>query len=251
MTMTTGTEWAEGQAQRGAGDQVIYYRKPNKGLEAKWITWGDSLSGSKYRDYVRRGFVPLEQYGTINNVQRDLRAFGSKSTVASPEFDAANPMAAARYIWEQILTHPDGPAEFPVEQILTYRWYRPEFCPVENVEFPQLVGLKIKEYRCPERCGRPPFVDVDGVGGVTNLANHLRISHEWDRISIMGYGEKVGIDFNKLDVIDAPVQEYETAAIEYQEFTCEKCGQAFGGRMAKAHYVRHVRNHPLVEVEVV
>ena len=124
MTMETGTQWAEGQGQKGAGDQVIYYRKANKGLEAGWITCGDSLSGTKYRNFTQRGFQPLEKYGTVNNVQRDLRRFGSKSSPVAPEFGEGNPLRNELYRWEQILTHPDGPAEFPVAQLIAYRWYR-------------------------------------------------------------------------------------------------------------------------------
>ena len=249
--METGTSWAEGQSQRGSGDQVIYYRKPDKGLEAKWITCGDSVSGSKHLDYAKRGFEPLHKYGSVNNIQRDLRAFGSKSSPVAPEFSNTDSLRAERYRWEQILTHPDGSAEFPIDQIIAYSWYRPENVPVTGVVFPQLQGLKIREYRCPERCGRPPFVDIDGIGGVTNLANHLRISHEWDRVSIMAYGERVGIDFNKLDVIDLPVQDYEPdAAAAAADFTCAECGATFAGSMAKARYTRHQNNHPQIEIEV-
>lgn len=240
-------EWARGTPQTGAGDQIIYYRRPAKGNNAGWITWGDSLSGSKYRDYSKRGFQPLEQYGSINTVQRDLRAFGTKSLPVAPEFSGLEPEAhRARYVWEQILTHPDGPAEFPIDQIVTYRWYRPENVPVPDVVFPQLKGLKIREYNCPERCGRSPFVDIDGIGGTSALSNHLRISHQWDRVNIMSYGERVGIDFNKLDVIDAPVQEYEVSA-NAPQFVCEECGKSFRARVA---LTGHMRSHPLVEVSV-
>ena len=247
MTMLeTGTQWSEGQAQKGAGDQVIYYRKPDKGLEAGWIVWGDSLSGSKYRDFVKRGFTPLEKYGTLNNIQRTLRAFGSKVAPPAVEFTEANPLAGQLWIWEQILTHPDGPAEFPVEQVIAYRWYRPENCPVA-CSFPQIKGLKIQEYRCPERCGRPPFVGVDGVGGVTGLANHLRIMHEWDRTNIMAYGDRVGIDFNKFDVVDLPVQEYESVEAAVSNYVCAECGKGFKTQIA---LTGHLRSHPVVEIEV-
>ena len=241
------SEWSPGKPQSGAGDQIIYYRRPKKGENAGWIIWGDSISGSKFRDYARRGFQALLQYGTINTVERDNRAFGTKISPPAPEFrDLTMNMFHARYLWEAILTHPDGPAEFPVEQIVTARWYRPENVPVADVIFPQLKGLKIKEYNCPERCGRPAFVDIDGVGGVTSLANHLKISHEWDRVNISAYGDRVGIDFNKLDVVLAPVTEYEVSA-EVPSYVCKECDKSFKARVALAG---HMRSHPLVEIEV-
>lgn len=201
-------EWGQlGEPQKGAGDQIIYYRRPRKGENAGWITWGDSVSGSKLRDYVRRGFEPLMQYGTINSAHRNASAFGTKSSPAQSGW------SNERYIWEQILTAEGGPEEFPVAQIIAFRWYRPENCPVPDAVFPQLRGVKIKEYRCPE-CRRAPFVDVDGAGGVTGLANHLRITHDWDRVSLNAYGDRVGIDFNRVDVVDAPVTEYEANTAE-------------------------------------
>lgn len=187
----------------GQGDQIIYYRRPRKGENAGWITYGDSLSGSKYRDFVRRGFEPLEKYGYINTYARDRAAFGDGKTAP-----AEAGWTTERYIWEQILSHPDGPAEFPVEQLLTFRWYRPENVPVPGVSFPQLKGVKVKEFRCPERCGRAPFVDVDGAGGARALANHLRITHGWDIPSLMAYGERIGVDFTAADVVEMTVQEY-------------------------------------------
>lgn len=225
---------------RGDSDQVIYYRRPNKGMNAGWIVFGDSLSGSKLRDFVKRGFEPLMQYGPINTPERNARREGTASMPPDPN------MTNERYSWEAILMHPNGSAEFPVEQLITYRWYRPELCPVPGVSFPQLKGLKIKEYNCPERCGRAPFVDVDGVGGVGILRQHLRIMHKWDQANLIAYGEKVGIDFTKVDVATLAVNEYEIP--ESQEYKCEECGftakNAFGLQA-------HQRSHPMVEVEAV
>lgn len=210
---------------RGDGDHIIYYRRPLKArngmplVHAGWITWGDSLSGTKHRDMTVRGFEPLHQYTRINTQSRDKRMY-------EPGDEAA--ISRSRYIWESILSHPDGPAEFPVEQIVTYRWYRPEECPVEGVTFPQLVGMKLRELTCPERCGRLPFVELEGTGGVTALRKHLRIMHGWDQANLMAYGERVGIDFNKADV--------EAMNIEQMTYEAPK-------RRAKAE--------PLVPVEVV
>lgn len=196
-------DWANlGETQKGAGDQVVYYKRPSTGANPGWIIWGDSVSGSKLRDYLRRGYQPLMQYGVINSSYRDNAAFGSKTRPGEPGW------TTERYLWEQILTAPGGPEEFPIEQIVAFRWYRPENCPVPDTVFPQLKGVKIREYRCPE-CNHAPFVEVAGAGGVTGLSNHLRIAHGWDRVSLNAYGERVGIDFNRPDVYDAPVTEFE------------------------------------------
>jgi hypothetical protein len=183
---------------RNLGDQVIYYRRPNEGENAGWITWGDSASGTKLRDFGVRGFQPLYKYGVINSKKNQQYA---EEHGISPD----------KSVWIPILTHPDGPAEFPLEQIMTLRWYRPENCPIEGVVWPQLTGVKIKEYRCPE-CKRPPFINnADGVGAVYGLGNHLRIMHGWDRVALMAYGDRIGIDFNAVDVMNQLVKEYEPA----------------------------------------
>ena len=238
MTMS----WdAFAQPNAGAGDQIIYYRRPRKGEHAGWIVFGDSLSGTKLRDYVKRGFEPLMQFGIINSAARDRARFGDKSTPAD------STMTMARYEWEAILTHPDGPAEFPIEQLVSNRWYRPEHCPVPDAHFPQLVGKQIIEYTCPEHCGRPPFVGVDGVGGIGTLRTHLRIMHRWDQANLQAYGARVGIDFNKADVEMLATSEYvyggAAAALK-----CERCGEEFKGAMAAARLGKHVKNHPVAEV---
>lgn len=244
--MTTIPAWQVGQPQSGAGDQIIYYRKPNG-----WITWGDSLSGSKQRDFTLRGFEPLHRYGTINTVERDLRVFGSKASPVAVEFRDLTPSEVkARYIWEQILTHPDGPSEFPVEQIVAYRWYRPDNCPVPDAYFPQLQGHKIRELTCPEHCGRAAFVELDGIGGISTLRQHLRVMHEWDQANLQAYGERVGIDFNKADVEQIAIHDIEYDATP-AEAVCEECGAEFRGRMAAAQKARHMRSHPVIEVQTI
>lgn len=192
---------------RNLGDQVIYYRRPefdrdgNRAENAGWITWGDSTSGTKLRDFQVRGMTPLFKYGVINSK-------------ANQKYAEEHDISPDKSVWVPILRHPDGPAEFPIDQVLTLRWYRPENCPVPGTVFPQLSGVKVKEYRCPE-CKRPPFVDNhDGVGAVYGLATHLRIMHGWDRVALMAYGDRIGVDFNSVDVLAQLVSEYEPAASE-------------------------------------
>lgn len=234
--------WAAlGSPRGGAGDQIIYYRRARRGEHPGWIVWGDSLSGSKLRDYVRRGFEPLMQYGVINSPARDRRAFSNE-----PEPG----MTTEKYVWEAILTHPDGPAEFPVEQVITYGWHRPEKCPIPDAYFPQLVGKKVTEYTCPERCGRK-FIGLDGVGGVGTLRTHLRVMHGWDQSNLQAYGTRMGIDFNKGDVDDLLVNDVVYGGAAVEALSCEKCGEEFNGAMAAARRAKHVKNHPVAEIVTV
>lgn len=162
---------------RRRNPDVIYYRN-RKG----WITWGDTQAAKQLDMINGKGCSPLPKYGTIQHSE-DL--------------------------WGPILRHPDGPAEFPVEQILAYRWYRkdklPDLRPIvtENrnsyrvgtqptIRFPQLQGVKVTEYPCPEPCGREPFHDPLHLGG------HLRVMHGYDRSEILKYGEAMNIDFSKV-----------------------------------------------------
>lgn len=227
--------WAGGGGMKG--DQIIYYRKPNRGEEAGWITWGDSVSGSKLRDMIRRGFTPLMQYGVINSIENMARA-----------------RSDGERIWGPILRHPEGPSEFPIEQVLTYRWYRPEECPVVEAVFPQLSGMRVKEYRCPECRHAAPYVDTGHASGVRGLATHLRVTHGWDRVSLMAYGERIGVDFNQawqvMGVEEYVVGERESVTAAAAAFICDECGRGFAKKIALAG---HMRSHPkpLVEIETI
>lgn len=208
-------------AHAGAGDEIIYYRRPRftrdgePAENAGWITWADSLSGTKRRDYETRGWVALTQYGKINSQQRE-NALANR--IENGE-QMTPRQYSAEYIWGAILRHPDGPAEFPLDQILALRWYEARNCPIKDVEpaqlFPQLKGHRIKHYPCPQ-CNRS-FAEVDGSGAAKSFANHLRIMHDWDMANILNYGKEVGIDFAKVDfgstgVVEMTFGEEETPA---------------------------------------
>ncbi len=174
-------------AIRGGGkfDRSMYARRPKDGLNPGWIT---VISRTNVTDYLSRGFEALWKYGFIKP-------------------DQANR-------WVQILQHPDGPAEFPAEQVMIARWYRPEDNPLPGTKFPQLTGHKVKEYKCPE-CKRT-FPAFDGLGGIEDLGRHLRLIHSWDRASLVKYGETVGIDFDAI---------YSNIETEY-EFDGSAVGEA-------------------------
>jgi hypothetical protein len=183
---------------RGMGDEVIYYRRPFKTRDgepaenAGWIVFADSLSGTKLRDYEVRGFTPLRSYGRLNDEERlnDVIKRSKRERWTPRQFDA-------EWQWGQILRSPGGPEEFPLDQIMTLRWFDPQQCPIKDIDpvdlFPQLRGHRVKKYRCPQ-CPRS-FYEVDGAGAAEPFANHLRIQHDYDMQNILVYGDKIGLNF--------------------------------------------------------
>jgi len=239
---------------RGLGDEVIYYRRPfltrdgEPAENAGWITWADSFSGTKLRDYEVRGFTPLRKYGRLNTSLRERQL--------AERIEAGEQMTPrqyqAEYIWGAILRHPDGPAEFPVEQILQLGWYKNP--PVKGVTFPQLRSHKVKEYRCPE-CRRL-FPEFDGKGAAQPFGNHLRIMHGYDRSNLMTFGDRIGIDFSAIEGGGVYAEEYsfdEVADTQLEEgLACEECDERFTGQMAKARLVKHQKaKHNAFEMETV
>ena len=181
----------EGLKKGGKFDRAMYFRRPDKPYHRRWITWG---SRTHMEGFLIRGFEPLWKYGYVAS-------------------DDPNPP------WGTILNHPEGPLEFPAEQVISHRWYIPEQCPVPSVRFPQLQGNKVTHYPCPE-CERAPFIAVNGLGGIEDLARHLRLMHAWDRPSLMKYGEKVGLDF---DVVYGDLKESFDFNAEPATVKCDEC----------------------------
>ena len=210
----------------------MYYRRPEGGRHPGWITIKGSKGGKKDR-YEERGIIALKDFGTLQDGH-------------------TNP-------WEQILTHPDGPAAFPVEQVIAARWYDSkniptecrwegkdgEYCPVmlklqQGITFPQLEGHEVIERPCPQ-CDRPPFVTVNGVGGVESLARHLTIIHGWDANQLKKYGDAVSLDFDLV---------YSKAAMEKTfkfgtkaDFGCGECD--WKPDAEKEHPARQLQGHKM------
>jgi DNA-directed RNA polymerase subunit RPC12/RpoP len=207
-------------------ERVIYYRKPsNGGPEDGWIVWGDSESGTKLRDRAILGFQPLFDYGAITGYM-----------------DREQKIPDPGSVWGPILRHPDGPAEFPISQIVALRWH---IDPPIPVKFPQLQGMKITQYQCPE-CSRAPFAELkEGdkvvLSAIKSLGNHLTIMHKWDRLALLKWGDRAGIDF---DAVDAKVEvpyvyeeepEVEDVVVETKTaevVSCQSCGDKIPGKLA-------------------
>jgi hypothetical protein len=162
MTM----ELAEAQFNTGRNPNAvrataIYYRKPeNWGKEGGWIFVGD---GHPYRriEYMSRGCTVV-----LN---------GLEVTPSKP--------------WDAILRHPDGPKQFPAQQVIENYWYR--YPPVPGVRFPSLHGMTVHEVECPACTETRFFHDP------RHAALHLQNDHKWDIASIIAYGKEVDVDFNE------------------------------------------------------
>lgn len=170
-------------------EKVIYYRKPQEwvnprhpgqpreNLEPGWICWGDSQATIQLQK-LAQGYFPLPEFGFIRD--------------SDPHFDPTNPFAI-------ILAHPHGPAQFPADQVIAYRWYEPRNLPLptdrpcprcgrtHRIRFPQLKGVKIRIFSCPE-CTRRTFHDA------VHLMRHLRNTHEYDRAEVLALAKEMGID---------------------------------------------------------
>src|SRR3990167_4806031 len=186
----------------GKFDRAMYYRRPDKGEDKRWIVIG---SRTHLEQMMERGFEPLRAVGYIS-------APDPEEWFTEHGFDWSP--------WATILMQKGGPDLFPADQVLAYRWYRAEDCPVPGVQWKQLSGNKITHYKCPECPERPPFPAVDGVGGIDALARHLKLHHSWDRISLVKYGEKVGIDF---DAIYSNVTESFEFEVGKEVEGCDEC----------------------------
>ncbi len=228
---------------------VIYYRRPYKTRDGRdasnpgYITWADSLSGSKLVDYETRGFTPLRKYGAINSVARTAEL--------KRRTDEGEVISQAERLWGPILSHPDGPSEFTKEQIFAMRWHKPEDVPVKGTVFPQLQGEKIRELKCPE-CSRAAFIDHVAHEGVMLLGIHLRIHHNWDRTALNAYGDRKDIDFNDVDSGGGLVQEttFGEAPVA-PDMACSQCDETFEGKMAAARKAKHEKTHVALEVSTV
>ena len=181
-------------------EKCLYYRHPDvwnagsrmesRNRQAGWIMWAGNNS-DRMRDLMIRGFTPLLKFGICQRNEQ-----WSREAQGTP--DQYGP-------WGAILMHPEGPAAFPISQIMTFRWYDQRHCPVPGVVFPQLDGATITEFTCPD-CTDRVF------GQALHLSRHLRNQHEWTVDDVIKFGEAMGLDFRREFTKDVRISKVYSAA---------------------------------------
>lgn len=161
-----------------------YYRKANG-----WISIG-SLTPANRDHYEQKGFTYLVRYGQFRN-DGDITGRGSAT-----EKDARGaPWNPVLEPWRMFFQK-GGAKEFPVEQIIAYHWHlRP---PYREVTFPQLKGIAITDYFCPE-CDKGIFSALTPAEAAQSLRTHLTTgidrTHSYTAQDLRQLGEAEEIDF--------------------------------------------------------
>lgn len=159
-----------GQGKGKVSERAMYYRKPPTGAEAGWIVVMGT-NPERQANLFMKGFVPLHEYGFVD----------------PQSYDHPDPSYRT---WAKLLLTPGGPEEMPADQVIAYRWYDPDICPVPSARFTQLKDVSITRVWCPE-CENVYYHKPN------HLARHLRTVHSYDRAEILAVGQELGISFAK------------------------------------------------------
>ncbi len=185
----------------------MYYRLPDG-----WIAPapGHPFEQSKRAE---RKQIALKQYGQF--------LYDRKSTDANGQrWDArAEP-------WKVIFQR-GGEQEFPVDQVIAFRWHlRP---PYQEVTFPQLQDVYWEVYECPD-CEQAVFTSLEEGYAPHSMIDHLRLGHGWSRAEVAEYAREVGISFKRERRTHVPVAlerdvpKDAPAPERAEEFKCDVCG---------------------------
>lgn len=211
-----------------------YFRKRNG-----WISTGPTSTGN-LQDFRDMGYDFLSQYGQFKNVddtthERDINGVGWNS-FQEP--------------W-RLLFQRGGAKEFPISQIIAYHWHiKP---PYREVKFPQLEGVEIHDYFCPE-CDTGVFSSTNDAEAVRMLRQHLMSkindSHAYRVEDFQKLGEEWEIDFFNQRVGGRDVRKREmepessleppapNPGLNEAEFTCRECGREFATAGALGGHMR-------------
>ena len=161
-----------------------YYRKPDG-----WIVVA-ATTPSNRSGYEYKGFTFLPQYGEFANGTNELTA------KQNARDDRGNPWNPAIEPWRLIFQR-DGASAFPIDQIIAFHWHLQP--PYKEVKFPQLEGVDITVYPCPE-CDRGVFSSINPLEASGQLRTHLTTGvnkrHEYTPTDLRELGKELEIDFD-------------------------------------------------------
>lgn len=165
-----------------AKGEHAYYRRKSDG----WILTAGAWPSMK-ADMEFKGLEYLPRYGVFTygtpwgDTNRD-RTGRNFNAIAEP--------------WRLIFQSDGGAAEFPVSQVIAYRWHIRQ--PYREVKFSQLDGIEVIDYFCPE-CESGIFSAVDQQEAMEQLRIHLTSrtneSHAYRPEDLRALGSELGIDF--------------------------------------------------------
>lgn len=199
-----------------------YYKRRRDG----WIITGGCWPSAK-ADKEYKGFEFLPTFGTF------LMSFGDDISQSNQRDRSGRRFFPHKEPWRLMLQHPDGPAQFPVSQIIAYRWHlRP---PYREVRFGQMDGVTVTDLFCPE-CENGIFSADNEQDAVDMLRAHLSSkindTHQYRPEDFRSLGQQVGVDFfaprrGARPVRGGPQYEVEpepVALTESTTFICSDCG---------------------------
>ena len=148
---------------------------------------------------VVQSTTPANKEGTIFKGGEFLRygefANGTSGGAPRESDDRGMPWNPADEPWRLIFQR-NGANEFPVEQILAYHWHINP--PYREVVFPQLEGIAVTDYFCPE-CEKGIFSHPEPLEAADMLKVHLTSGidrrHEYRTEDLAALGDREGIDF--------------------------------------------------------
>ena len=231
-------EFLETPAMPGKGHHG-YYRRNSDGKIVTAPVWPGFRADMEFK-----GFTHLPQYGVWT-----VSGPGQKTNVVDLRGRAFNPIEEP---WRLILQHQGGVSAFPAWQVIGYRWHiRP---PYREVTFPQLDGVEVYDYFCPE-CDTGIFSATDQQDAVEQLRIHVTSrtndQHSYRPEDLRALGEELGIDFfAPRRRRNARQPEREPEQPEAPEMTtnttaamkpCPVCGESV--TVAFGHFTRHVKAH--------
>ena len=233
-------EQAEAQQQAGRGAHG-YYRRSAGGPRGGWImamaAWPAFRSDMEYK-----GYVFLQRYGTWV-----FPGPGAGSQVTDRRGVRFNPSEEP---W-RLIFQDGGASEFPLSQIIAYRWHITP--PYREVVFPQLEGVKIYDYFCPE-CDTGTFSSEDQQEATDMLRQHLVSgkdgTHSYRPEDLRALQAEYGIDFfaprrgrrnASTGTIAAEAEESPAFVAEATIFRCNDCGAEFAARSER---MRHGKSCP-------